>query len=75
MTLPPHLRALEEALKDMRGGGVDPVTKIWWDMHSRINLELTNKNSSEGSVILDVGCGVGNYIIALYLKIIASVLG
>jgi SAM-dependent methyltransferase len=65
MTLPPHLRALEEALKDMRGGWVDPVTKIWWDMHSRINLELANENSSEGSVILDVGCGVGNYIIAL----------
>ena len=65
MTIPNHLRALEEALKDMRGGGVDPVTKIWWDMHFEINLELANENSSEGSVILDVGCGVGKYIIAL----------
>ena len=65
MTIPNHLRALEEALKDIRGGGLNPETKIWWDMHFEINLELANENSSEGDIILDVGCGVGDYIIAL----------
>lgn len=65
MTIPTHLRALEEVLKDIRGEGVDPVTKIYWNMHSGINLELANENSSEGDFILDVGCGTGSYIIAL----------
>jgi ubiquinone/menaquinone biosynthesis C-methylase UbiE len=44
---------------------VNPVTKIWWDMHFEINLELANENSFEGDIILDVGCGGGDYIIAL----------
>ena len=65
MTLHNRLRTLEEVLKDIRGEGLNPVTKIWWDMHSEINLELANENSSEGDFILDVGCGVGDYIIAL----------
>jgi hypothetical protein len=43
MTVPTHLSALEEVLKDIRGGGLNPVTKIWWDMHFEINLELANK--------------------------------
>jgi ubiquinone/menaquinone biosynthesis C-methylase UbiE len=65
MTIPTHLRALEGVLKDIRGESHNPVTKIWWDMHLEINLELANENSSEGNVILDVGCGGGDYIIAL----------
>ena len=65
MAIPIHLRALEEVLKDIRGECLNPVTKIWWDMHFEINLEWANENSSEGGFILDVGCGVGNYIIAL----------
>ena len=65
MTVPTHLRALEDVLKDIRGGGLNPVTKIWWDMHFEINLELANGNSSEGDIILDVGCGRGDYIPAL----------
>ena len=65
MTIPNHLRTLEEVLKDMRGGGLNPVTKIWWGMHSEINLELANENSSEGDILLDVGCETGDYIIAL----------
>lgn len=44
---------------------MNPVTKIWWDMHSKINLVLANENSSEGDFILDVGCSRGSYIIAL----------
>ena len=44
---------------------MDSVTKIWWDMHSKFNLELANENGSEGDFILDVGCGTGSYIIAL----------
>ena len=66
MTIPNHLHALEEVLKGYnKRGGVGPVTKIWWDIHVKINLELANENNSEGDFILDVGCGVGNYIIAL----------
>ena len=65
MMVPTHLRALEEVLKDIRGESLNPVTKIGWDMHFEINLELANENSSEGDVILDVGCGKSDYIIAL----------
>lgn len=65
MTIPNHLRALEDVLKDIRGESLNPETKIWWDMHSEINLELANENGSEGDIILDVGCGTGSYIIAL----------
>lgn len=54
MTVPTHLRALEEVLKDVRGG-LNPVTKIWTEMYVKIHLGVAKENSSEGDIILDVG--------------------
>lgn len=59
------LEKLEGTLKKYRSGQIDPVTKIYWNMHSEINLKLAIDNTREDGKILDVGCGVGNYIIAL----------
>ena len=59
------LEKLEGALKKYRSGQIDPITKIYWNMHSEINLKLAIDNTREDDKILDVGCGVGNYIIAL----------
>ena len=59
------LEKLEERLKECRSGQIDPVTKIWWNTLSEINLKLVIDNTREGNKILDVGCGAGNYIISL----------
>lgn len=65
-TLTGYLSTLEDKLKDIREGGViNPVTKIWWDMLTETYLKLAIDNTREDDKILDVGCGVGNYIIAL----------
>jgi len=59
------LEKLEERLKECRSGQIDPITKIYWDVHSEINLKLAIDNTRENDKILDVGCGVGSYIVAL----------
>ena len=59
------LEKLKEELKECRSSQIDPVTKIWWDMLSEIYLKLLRDNTQEKGKILDVGCGVGTYIVAL----------
>lgn len=61
-----YLSTLEDKLKDIReGGGLNPVTKIWYDMLAETYLKMAIDNTQEDGIILDVGCGVGNYITAL----------
>lgn len=59
------LKKLESKLKDYRQGRIDPVTKIYWDLHYRINLKMAVENTREESSILDVGCGAGSMMIDL----------
>lgn len=59
------LKELEGETKEYRTGVIDPVTKIYWTLNSEIILKLAMKNSSEGNEILDVGCGVGSYLVGL----------
>lgn len=59
------LRKLELKLKDYRQGGVDPVTRIYWDLHYKINLKMAIENTKEGDAVLDVGCGIGSMVIDL----------
>ena len=59
------LEKLEKELKKIRNGQINPITKLYYDYIYEMYLKLANENSSEGNIILDIGCGVGNYIIAL----------
>ncbi|MDY6959716.1 MAG: hypothetical protein SVK08_11230, partial [Halobacteriota archaeon] len=44
---------------------IDPVTKTYWAFNSECILKLAIKNSYDGNEILDVGCGVGNFLVGL----------
>lgn len=59
---------LEEHLRKIRSGEIDPVTKIFWEFAGEVNLKTAVDCSSKGDTLLDIGCGVGNYIIALSKK-------
>lgn len=65
MSTATYLSTLEDTLKNIRGMDLNPETKIWWNMLTETYLKLAIDNTREGDVILDVGCGVGNYIIPL----------
>jgi ubiquinone/menaquinone biosynthesis C-methylase UbiE len=59
------LKKLELKLKDYRQGRIDPVTRIYWDLHYSINLKLAIENTKERDSVLDVGCGIGSMMIDL----------
>jgi ubiquinone/menaquinone biosynthesis C-methylase UbiE len=59
------LKKLESKLKDYRQGRVDPVTRIYWDMHYEVILKMAIENTKEGDAVLDVGCGIGSMMIDL----------
>jgi len=60
-----NLNNLEESLKEWRGGAINPVTRIFWEMNAEIIRNLSIEYSHRGDNVLDVGCGVGSYIIEL----------
>jgi len=60
-----HLHALEEILKGYRGGKVNPVTQIFWNLGRDVILGKLIGFTSENDAVLDVGCGTGSYMIAL----------
>jgi|WetSurMetagenome_2_1015567.scaffolds.fasta_scaffold19540_2 SAM-dependent methyltransferase len=59
------LEKLQSRLKNYRNGQIDPVTRIYWDMHYQLNLKKAIDNTKEGDLILDVGCGTGTIIVDL----------
>jgi ubiquinone/menaquinone biosynthesis C-methylase UbiE len=63
-----YLNVLGDKLKGYRTGKIDPVTRISWDLIYKVILEKAFNVSIKGHKILDVGCGVGGYSIALAKK-------
>lgn len=59
------LEKLQSRLKSYREGQIDPVTRIYWDMHYQLNLKAAIDNTKEGDLLLDVGCGTGAIIVDL----------
>jgi ubiquinone/menaquinone biosynthesis C-methylase UbiE len=59
------LSVLEDALKVYRAGKIDNITRISWNLDFKTIMGKAFKASMEGQKILDVGCGLGGYIIAL----------
>jgi 2-polyprenyl-3-methyl-5-hydroxy-6-metoxy-1,4-benzoquinol methylase len=59
------LEILESRLKSYRDGRIDPVTRIYWEIHYGINLGLAIGNTRVEDAVLDVGCGAGRTLIDL----------
>lgn len=59
------LKKLETKLKSYRDGQIDPVTRIYWDLHYQLNLKAAIENTKAGDLVLDVGCGTGAIMIDL----------
>lgn len=59
------LKSLESQLRDYRKGKVDPVTRIYWDIHHDLNLKIAKESTHDGDFVLDVGCGTGRALIDL----------
>lgn len=62
------LEQQDEVLRSWRSGRINPVNKIFWSLNRELILQMAVENSSPESCILDVGCGVGEYIIYLQKK-------
>jgi SAM-dependent methyltransferase len=60
-----ELDYLERRLKDIGKGEIGPISRIYWDYHYRVNMKLAIESTKKGDIILDLGCGTGNYIVAL----------
>jgi len=60
-----HLHALKEKVAKYRKGEINPVTKIFWNLNYEVILREAFRASSAGDFVLDVGCGIGKYLIAL----------
>lgn len=60
------LEQQDEVLRSLRSGRTTPVNKIFWSLNRELILRMAVEHSSSGSCVLDVGCGIGEYI--LYLQ-------
>jgi len=60
-----NIKIQEKILEKYRSGEIDPITKIWWNFNRQIIWKNINCNISDGDMLLDVGCGTGQYIVPL----------
>lgn len=60
-----NIKIQEKILETYRSGEIDPITKIWWNFNRQIIWKNINGNISDGDMLLDVGCGTGQYIVPL----------
>jgi len=58
----------DEVLRSWRSGRITPVNRIFWSLNQEMILQIAVEHSSPESRILDVGCGIGEYILYLQKK-------
>jgi len=60
-----NIEIQEKILEKYRSGGIDPITEIWWNFNRQKIWKNINDTISDGDMLLDVGCGTGQYIVPL----------